>query len=446
VTDPRLPEAPRASTTARPSVSSDVNSSPLAPPRRCSRPPLPVGVDRPSDLLVRFFAAAIAFLLAAVAAALLHEAGVLADGRWLAMHLAFLGGVSQLVLGAGQFFVGAFLATDPPPRVLVRAQLACWNAGTILVAVGAPTHVGTVVVAGGALIAAGLALFAVGLRGMQRRSLQRARWAVRWYYVCAGFLGAGVLAGLGLAVGVRWPEGSLLGAHLALNLAGWFGTAIVGTLHTFHPSLTRTQLRFARLQGPTCVAWTGGTAALAGGLAFGIAAIVLVGWLALGLAAGLLVVNLTASVRAAPRPLSLPAQLITLAQVFLVAGVAVGIAGALSDDVLAEPQRAALAVLLLAGWLGLTVLASLLHLLAVLARVRGLSRALPAPRPARDRAVVALAAVAVSVSAAARLAPADSLLAPGAAGLALLYAVLGAQVLLLAVRALLRPQPEDQSS
>ena len=254
-----------------------------------------------------------------------------------------------------------------------------------------------------------------------------------------------MLTGLGLALGVAWPLGSLLGAHLTLNLAGWFGTAIVGTLHTFHPSLTHTQLRFARLQGPTFTAWTGGTAALAVGLAFGIAPIVLVGWLALGLAAGLLIANLAASLRAAPRPLSLPAQLITLAQAFLLAGVALGIVGALGDDLVAEPRRAALAVLLLAGWLGLTVLASLLHLLAVLARVRDLSRAMPLPRPARDRALVALAAVAVSALAAARLATADSLLAPSAAGVALLYAVLAGHVLVLAARALLRPQSKRPS-
>jgi hypothetical protein len=30
-----------------------------------------------------------------------------------------------------------------------------------------------------------------------------------------------------LARGVSWPHGSLLGAHLALNIAGWLGTAIV---------------------------------------------------------------------------------------------------------------------------------------------------------------------------------------------------------------------------
>jgi hypothetical protein len=406
---------------------------------RASRPP-PARASRPSALLIRFFAPAIAFLLAAAVAAVLARVGVLNDGRWLALHLAFLGGVSQLVLGAGQYFVAAFLATDPPPRPLVGAQLICWNAGTVLVAVGVPTGATSVAAVGAALIAAGLVLFAVGLRDMQRRSLQRARWAVRWYYACAAFLGAGVLAGLGLAMGVSWPWGSLVGAHLAFNLAGWLGTAIIGTLHTFHPSLTHTRLRYAGLQGPTFAAWTAGTAALAGGLAAGIVELAVLGWLALGVAAGLLSVNLIASVRVAPRPLSLSAQLVTLAQAFLLAGVAVGTIGALHGDVLAEPRRDALAVLLLAGWLGLTVLASLVHLLTLLAHIRDLSRARhrPPSRPAGDRMLVALAVLAITTLAAAQLAPAAPLLGAGALGVVILYAVLGVHVLVLAARAPLR--------
>lgn len=74
---------------------------------------------RPSDLLAAFFTAGIACLVAGGAVAL---ADALADwpaGRWLALHLLLVGGVSQLVLGAGQFFAGAFLATDPPPRWLI---------------------------------------------------------------------------------------------------------------------------------------------------------------------------------------------------------------------------------------------------------------------------------------------------------------------------------------
>src|SRR5215208_696658 len=97
-----------------------------AHPRRCRRLTDPAA-PRPSGVLAVFFAAGLTFALADTP--WLH---------WLALHLVFLGGVSQLVLGAGQFFVCAFLATSPTPRWLVRAQLVAWNAGAMLVAVGVP--------------------------------------------------------------------------------------------------------------------------------------------------------------------------------------------------------------------------------------------------------------------------------------------------------------------
>lgn len=144
---------------------------------------------RPSDLLAAFFAAALVMLAAAAAAGIAHAIAGDARLHWLALHLALLGGVFQLVLGAGQFFVCAYLATTPPSRRLVAAQLAVWNAGTVLVAVGVPTATTALVDAGGLLVAAGLALFGGALRAMQRRSLQRARWAVRWYQACAACSG-----------------------------------------------------------------------------------------------------------------------------------------------------------------------------------------------------------------------------------------------------------------
>ena len=92
-------------------------------------------------MLAAFFAPGIVFLLAGAAVA---AGDLLVDwphAHWLALHLAFVGGVSQLVLGAGQFFAGAFLATDPPSRRLLGTQLATWNVGTVLVAIGVPERV-----------------------------------------------------------------------------------------------------------------------------------------------------------------------------------------------------------------------------------------------------------------------------------------------------------------
>jgi hypothetical protein len=84
---------------------------------------------------------------------------------------------------------------------------------------------------------------------------------------------------------------------------------------------------------------------------------------------------------------------------------------------------------MLPGWLGLTVLGSLLHLLSVLVRVRDLRRAMPSARPARDRALVTGALVAVLALAAARNRELGLLTAPAACALIAVYAALGALVI-----------------
>jgi nitrite reductase (NO-forming) len=407
--------------------------------RRCRRRAISPGSPRPSQLVAVFFAAALLMLLAAAVAGVASAVTGRPWLRWLALHLALLGGVSQLVLGAGQFFTCAFLATDPPSRRLVRAQLVSWNAGTVGVAIGVPTGVGGLADAGAALVAAGLVLFALALRGMQRTSLQRAPWAVRWYMACAACLALGALVGALLARGTVWSHGSLLGAHLALNLGGWLGMAIVGTLHTFFPSLTQTRLRHAQLQAPTFWLWLLGVALLAGGAAGGSQVVVAAGWLGLALAASGLGINLIASLRGADASLTLPARLIALAQCFLVAALIIAFAATVRDGFGAAfvgQARGALAALLIAGWIGLTVTGALLHLLAVVARVRHFALAMPTARPLRDRVLSGAAALAIAALGLSHGAGLDELGRPAAVALLAVAAALGAQLLPLAYRAL----------
>ena len=411
----------------------------LTPTRwRRRRGAIAPGSPSPSELLRAFFAAGFCFMLAAAVAAIAHVVSGHDWLHWLALHLLVLGGISQLVLGAGQFFVCAFLATSPPPRRLIWAQLAAWNAGTLLVAVGVPTATSGLVDAGGALIAAGLVLFALGLRDMEQRSLQRAPWALRWYQASAACLGAGALLGVLMADGTTWPHGSLLAAHLTLNLGGWLGTAIIGTLHTFFPSLTQTQLRYPRLQHPTYLLWLLGIALVAAGAAFSRDAVLATGWLALLAAATLLARNLLASLRSAVRPLALPARLLALAQAFLPAGLLVALIAALETGATAPftgPTGPAVAVLLLAGWVGLTVAASLLHLLAILARIKNFTLPMPQPRPLRDRTLTATAGASVAALALSHAPGLAALGAPAAAVAAAVAGLLAIRVLALALRA-----------
>ena len=232
-------------------------------------------------MLTAFFIPALVLLVAGAATAAVNAVAGPVWARWLSLHLILLGGVSQLVLGAAQFFAAAFLATDPPPRKLILAQLVTWNLGVLMIAIGRPTGTTGLVSTGGLLILAGLMLFAAGLRDMKRRSLQSNSWAVRWYGAAALWLGIGALVGVLLAEGRTGDYNNLLAAHYVLNLAGWLGTAIVGTLHTFFPSLTGTRLAFPRLEGRTFIAWVGGVSFLALGFATDYAWLAALGWLSL---------------------------------------------------------------------------------------------------------------------------------------------------------------------
>lgn len=414
----------------------------------CGKPirRLAPGGQRPADLLAAFFLAAIVFFLAGAIVAILTALDAIGwYGHWLTLHLVLVGGVSQLILGAAQFFSTAYLATDPPSKSMVRAQLATWNSGTVLLAAGVPADLPVLTDLGGLLLLGGLALFGVSLRRLERRSLQTARWTIRWYYACAASLAVGALIGVAMARGLVWTHGSLLGAHLALNLLGWLGTAIIGTLHTFYPSLTHGLLKHPRLQGPTFCFWLGGVALLALGEAFGLDALGVLGWVAMTIAAGLLTVNIVASARAAQDPISLAARLVGAAQVFLPAGMILALAMLAiegPDAALQGPWRAALSVLLIGGWIGMTVAGSLLHLLTVLKRVRNLMLAMPQPANSRDIVQATALTVSIAVLALSKLPELAGLGTPATVAALICAAPVAAKILTLAFQALFHTPPK----
>lgn len=428
------------------SVPATANSAPERERCRRSRR-LPAAADgglRPTDVIGAFFVAGLAMMAAGVAAALVNAIEPWPWGRWLALHLLFVGGISQLVLGASQFFAGAFLATDPPSRALVRAQLGLWNAGALVLVVAVPTRSdGATYVAVACLLGA-LALYAAGFRQMRRRSLGSAPWASRWYLAAALSLAVGTVAGAMLATGASWGHGDLLAAHMALNLGGWFGTAIVGTLHTFFPSLTQSSLRLPRLQAPTFAAWTAGVAALVVGYGISATALAVAGWLLLLAASAMLAANLIGSLLGSTRTLSLAARVVGVAQAFLVAGLLVAAVEAIASgpaEALSGTTRGGVGTLLVAGWIGLTVIGSLLHLLALLLRVRDLARGMPPPRPLRDTALAALAVAGVAGVAVGQLLDGGALEGAASALLVAAYVVLGGRVGLLGANVLRTARP-----
>jgi hypothetical protein len=186
-------------------------------------------------------------------------------------------------------------------------------------------------------------------------------------------------------------------------------------------------------------------AALAVGYAWAVDPLAVAGWLALCVGTLALLFNVVASLRDAPRPLSLPARLVGAAQPFLLAALVVATVAALDrgpSGALVGATRDTVGTLLVAGWIGLTVLGSLLHLLAVVVRVRGGYKArMPDPRPRLDGIVAALAMLAVAALALAQEGGPDALHTPAKWLLVAVYVVLAAQVARLAGRVLVKARP-----
>ena len=91
-------------------------------------------------------------------------------GSWLAAYLVLVGGISQLVLGAGRLV----LRTPSPTPARLRAQLALWNLGSLAVPAGVLADASTLVTVGSVALLWALALFAAGATGVRREARHRA--------------------------------------------------------------------------------------------------------------------------------------------------------------------------------------------------------------------------------------------------------------------------------
>jgi len=137
--------------------------------------------------------------------------------------------------------------------------------------------------------------------------------------------------------------------------------------------------------------------------------------------------------------------LVGIAQPFLLVALVVATEAAIQHGpahALVGSTRVAVGTLLVAGWIGLTVLGSLLHLLAVVVRVRGgFAARMPAPRPRFDVAFTLLAALAITALALAQGAGLSELRDPARLLLLIVYLTLATRVAQLAGTVLHRARP-----
>ena len=227
-------------------------------------------------------------LAATVVVAFVHP--VVPAPRWLMIHLLLLGAVSHAILVWSRYFTDALLHTAGADRRGQERRLLLLNGGVVGVVTGVLTGVWPLTLlgataVGGAVLWHGWTI----LRRLRAALPSRFGSSVRYYVAAACFLPVG--AGLGTVL-ARDPADPwhtrLVVAHASVNLLGWVGLTVVGTLVTLWPTMLRTRIaegaeRAAARALPVLVV---SVLVAAGGAASGVRALAVAG--VVGYVAGLL--------------------------------------------------------------------------------------------------------------------------------------------------------------
>ena len=289
--------------------------------------------------------------------------------RWLMLHLLLLGAVSHAILVWSRHFADALLHTPPQPgdRRVQSTRLLLLNAGVLLVVSGVLTHAWPVTVTGAVAVGTAVGWHGVALVRQMRSALpSRFGATVRYYVAATVMLPAGATLGTILARGLADPmHGQLTLAHAAINMLGWMGLTVVGTLVTLWPTMLRTRMadgaeRAARLALPVL---TGAVVVVAGGAVLGVRAVVVAGLVSYLGGLGLVAVPFVRTVLA-KRPSSYPTWSVLAGLGWLVTSLgamAVGIATAPSWQE-ADDRVAWLVPLLSAGFGAQVLLGALSYL------------------------------------------------------------------------------------
>lgn len=185
----------------------------------------------------------ILWLSAAVIIALIHP--FFDASRWLIVHLVALGGFTHSIMVWSVHFTNALLKTKHvESRKLQNIRLVLLQLGMLAVFIGVPTAWWWLTIVGAAVLSGAILWHAAMLVRRLRIAVPgRFRISVRYYVVAAVFLPVGATFGVLLAHGLPggWHS-KLLVAHTIVNLLGWVGLAILGTLVTLWPTMLRTRM------------------------------------------------------------------------------------------------------------------------------------------------------------------------------------------------------------
>ena len=181
------------------------------------------------------------FAAAAVVAATRFD-----DWAWFLVHFLMLGAVSNALFIWSWHFTGAILRVpDQADRSAEIQRLALLNLGIAGTVIAVRVEAPAMIVASVGFILAAVVLHARAMKRAARRAL-----ASPYAFTVDAYIAACALLVPGLLLGA-WMEmldedsallPKLMLAHVSLNLLGWVGLPILGTIVTLWPTMLRTRI------------------------------------------------------------------------------------------------------------------------------------------------------------------------------------------------------------
>ena len=213
-------------------------------------------------------------------------------GIWLPLHLAVAGAASSAIFGAAQLFSTTMTNTLDPPTRVVWTEFGLVNLGVAAIAIGRVAAWGWLVAVGGAAFVCAACLLAWVIRRAWTTGInKRHPLPISLYGFAVGCVIVGGLLGATLGSGRLTNANAYLAvkhAHMALNVLGWVGVTIAGTLITLLPTTLRVKMPAWHGRGAS-TSLAAGVVLLAAGFALRVTVVAAAGGLAwLAGAAGVL--------------------------------------------------------------------------------------------------------------------------------------------------------------
>ncbi|WP_110207446.1 multicopper oxidase domain-containing protein [Nocardioides daejeonensis] len=182
------------------------------------------------------------WMIAVVVVSALHP--LVPAPRWLMIHLFVLGAAGHSILVWSRYFADTLLRLPTTPRAQQTPRLLVFNLGVLSVVLGVPTGWWWLVAAGAAGVAAAVAWHVISLAlGLRSRFSSRFSATVHFYIAAGILLLAGVVLGAWIARDPGEPlETRLRMTHIGLNLLGFIGLTVIGTVVTLGPTMLRTRI------------------------------------------------------------------------------------------------------------------------------------------------------------------------------------------------------------